>query len=136
WLCRTSIDRAIVVGSRSAVDLWRTACGSWSGLGIRCRTNWAASALAVVGPKAPRLFAALGITAALESGSVERVRLNGVSVTVLSEGHESFLLLAPIEAVEAVWQLVLTGGRELGVIPIGCDALERRDISLRHAPAA
>jgi glycine cleavage system aminomethyltransferase T len=127
WCCRTTARRAIVAGTPSAVARWhqveRRVVAS-GGLRVSVDALPEASALSLVGPRATRIISAAGLPGELHILEVADVTLAGAPLTLVREDGDRYLLLFergyPLEACEALWD----AGRELGLAPVGTEALE------------
>jgi glycine cleavage system aminomethyltransferase T len=135
WCCRTTARRAIVAGGPSAVARWRQVerrAASSAGLDVSVELLPGASALGLVGPRAPRIVAAAGLPSDLRILEVADAMLAGTPLTLVREDGDSYLLLFerghPPEAFEALW----AAGREHGLAPVGNEALELLHAAHHH----
>jgi glycine cleavage system aminomethyltransferase T len=127
WCCRTTARRAIVAGTPSAVERWRqveSRAVSSAGLAVDVERLADATALTLVGPRAARIVAAVGLPADLAILDVADVTLAGAPLTLVREDAESFLALFERGQPPAVFEALWTAGREHGLAPVGNEALE------------
>jgi glycine cleavage system aminomethyltransferase T len=135
WCCRTTARRAIVAGGPSAVARWRqveSRAASSAGLDVAIELLADASALSLVGPRAPRIVEAAGLPADLGLIEVADAILAGSPLTLVREDGDSYLLLfergCPPEVHQALWD----AGREHGMAPVGGEALELLHAAHHH----
>jgi glycine cleavage system aminomethyltransferase T len=87
------------------------------------------AALALLGPAAPSVVAALGAwdleTVALPRPSFAAVTLDGLPVFLLEESSSRFLILVESEYAERLWDLLERVGRRFGLACVGCEAADR-----------
>lgn len=127
WCCRTTARRAIVAGTSSAVERWRqveSRAVSSAGLAVEVTPLPQASALTLVGPRAPGIVAAVGLPDGMRLHEVAEVTLAGAPLTLLREDDDAFLALfergdPPPAVLEALW----AAGSVYGMAPVGTDAL-------------
>jgi glycine cleavage system aminomethyltransferase T len=127
WCCRTTARRAIVAGTPSAVERWRqveSRAVSSAGLAVDVERLAGATALTLVGPRAARILAAVGLPADLGILDVVDGTLAGAPLTLVREDPESFLALFERGHPPAVFEALWTAGREHGLAPVGNEALE------------
>jgi glycine cleavage system aminomethyltransferase T len=83
-----------------------------------------ATALSLVGPRAPRVVAAAGLPADLRILDVADMTLAGAPLTLVREEGDTFLLLFERGHPPAVFEALWAAGREYGLAPVGNEALE------------
>src|SRR6185437_7736475 len=107
------------------------------------------AALALLGPAAPSVVAALGAwsleTVALPRPSFASVSLEGLPAFLLEESASRALVLVEREFAERLWDVLERVGRRFGLSCVGADAaerfavierqLERRRVADRSRPA-
>ena len=127
WCCRTTARRAIVAGTPSAVERWRqveSRAVSSAGLAVDVERLAGATALTLVGPRAARIVAAVGLPGDLGILDVSDGTLAGAPLTLVREDAESFLALFERGHPPAVFEALWVAGREHGLAPVGNEALE------------
>ncbi len=90
-----------------------------------------ASALSLVGPRAARVLERAGLPAGIELHGVSGGVVTGTPVTVVRETADHFLLLLGEGGHAPVWHALLDAGRELGVAPVGNEALDLMQAAAR-----
>ena len=128
WCCRVGPDRAVVAGMPSAVARWRQVTGraiAGGGLAVTAREVSGGTALSVVGPRAARVLERAGLPADLPLHGVIAAELVHTPAVVVHEEHDHFLLLLEGGELEPVWHALLDAGRDLGISPVGNEALDR-----------
>jgi glycine cleavage system aminomethyltransferase T len=87
------------------------------------------AALALLGPAAPSVIAALGAwdleTVALPRPSFSALTLEGLPVFLLEESSARSLILVEREYAERLWDVLERVGRRFGLSCVGADAAER-----------
>jgi glycine cleavage system aminomethyltransferase T len=87
------------------------------------------AALALLGPAAPSVIAALGAwdieTIALPRPSFSALRLEGLPVFLLEESTARSLILVEREYAERLWDLLERVGRRFGLSCVGAEAADR-----------
>lgn len=87
------------------------------------------AALALLGPAAPSVIAALGAwnleTIALPRPSFAALTLEGLPVFLLEESSARSLLLVEREYAERLWDLLERVGQRFGLSCVGCEAADR-----------
>ena len=134
WCARPEPERAVVAGVPSAVARWRQVMGravAGAGLPVTVRSLSGASALSLVGPRAARVLERAGLPAGSELHGVAGGVAAGTAVTVVCEAADHFLLLLGEGGSAAAWHALLEAGRDLGVAPVGNQALELMQAAAR-----
>lgn len=130
--CAASPSRVIVVCEASArshlLDMLRSQTHTLPGVRVSDRTgDWAA--LAMVGPGAMRVLAALGVLGEdrdpRTAAPFTCACIAGAEVHVLLESDRQALLLVDGEDAAGVWRAVAEEGRQVGLSLVGTDALHR-----------
>jgi len=127
WCCRTSARRAVVAGTASAVQRWRqveSRAISSAGLAVELDLLDGATALELLGPRAPRIVAAAGLPPRLSILDVADATLAGSPLTLVREDGDRFLLLFERGHRRAALDALWAAGREHGLAPVGNEALE------------
>jgi glycine cleavage system aminomethyltransferase T len=128
WCCRTSPERALVIGSHPSVSRWRRFAREAviAGSAIQCADLASAvAAVSLVGPRAADVLRDAGLPHGLAVGAVCPGILADATVTVLREEADRFLLLLDAGSSEAAWDALFAAGRPSGLSYVGCEALER-----------
>jgi glycine cleavage system aminomethyltransferase T len=126
--CRVDDEHAVVVASASAAACWRRIAREAIVVGnpIAFADRSAdLTALTLVGPRARKLLATVGLDAELAPSSVRTASLAGVPVVVVREHGKSFLLVIEGAGADAVWRALVEAGAPLGLALVGTDALAR-----------
>jgi heterotetrameric sarcosine oxidase gamma subunit len=94
------------------------------------------AALALLGPAAPSVIAALGAwdleTVALPRPSFSSLTLEGLPVFLLEESSARFLILVEREYAERLWDILERVGRRFGLSCVGADAADRFSVIERQ----
>jgi glycine cleavage system aminomethyltransferase T len=142
WWCAESAERMIVladprIGERLRCGLEARVSGH-AGLALLDHsTDWAA--LAVVGRRASRLLAELGVYG--ESGDPRWVApvtahaMTGVDVLWLLESDSTALALMPREQATEVWRTIDRAGQAFGISAVGQEAIARYALIRPAAPS-
>jgi glycine cleavage system aminomethyltransferase T len=134
WCCRVTGTRAVIAAGPSAVGRWRQVAGraiAMAGLDVKVDQPAGAAALSLVGPRAAQIATAVGFTADLTPGDVAAGAIAGSPVILVRETTDHFLLLFERGHPNAVWQALWDAGHELGLAPVGNEALELLQASHR-----
>ncbi len=94
------------------------------------------AALAIVGPRARRLLAAVGDFDLEQTPAAEgfvNVALGGQDALLLREGPVHFLAVVPAASAEKLWAALHEAGHELGVGSVGHEAIEHLAVNARTA---
>ena len=114
WCCRATARRAIVAGGPGAITRWRQVTSraiSTAGLAVTAELLADSAALSLVGPRSTRIMDAAGLLA-------------GSPLNVVLEDGDHYLLLFEHGHPNAVWQALWDAGHDLGLAPVGNEALE------------
>jgi glycine cleavage system aminomethyltransferase T len=128
WCCRTSPERALVIGSHPSVSRWRRFAREAviAGTAIRCADLASeVAAVSLVGPRSPDVLRNAGLPHGLGVGAVCPGVLGDTTATVLREDVDRFLLLLEAGPSDAAWDALFEAGRPSGLSYVGCEALER-----------
>jgi glycine cleavage system aminomethyltransferase T len=126
--CRVDHEHAVVVASASAAARWRRIAREAIVVGnpIAFADRSAdLTALTLVGPRARKLLAAVGLDSELAPGAVRTAALAGAPVVAVREHGDSFLLVVDGAGADAVWRALVEAGAPLGLALVGADALAR-----------
>jgi len=125
WYLRVEARRVLLVGPREAL-----ASGPPIGRG-RDRAELAhhdiggsLTILGIVGPRAPRLVAALGLPDRLAIGAIGRDHSDPGVVAILRESQRRYLALICRDRGDEFWARLVEAGKPLGAAFVGCDALK------------
>jgi glycine cleavage system aminomethyltransferase T len=127
WCCRPTARRAIVAGPAGAVTRWRQVTSraiSTAGLAVSVEPLAGAAALSLIGPRSTKIMRAADLPADMAIGEVADSVLAGSRVTVVREDGDHYLLLFEHGHPNTVWQALWEAGHELGLAPVGNQALE------------
>lgn len=124
WYLRLQARRILLVGPREAL-----ASGPMIGRG-RDRAELQHSDIGdcmtivgIVGPRAPRLVAAVGLPGRLAIGAIGRDHDEPGVVAILRESQRRYVALISRDRGDAFWARLVEAGKPLGAAFVGCDAL-------------
>lgn len=130
WYLRLEARRILLVGPREAL-----ASGSTIGRG-RDRAELqntdlgtSLTILGIVGPRAPRLVAAVGLPGGLAIGAIGSDHSDPGVVAILRESQRRYLALIWRDYGDAFWARLVEAGKPLGAAFVGCDALTLLNVS-------
>lgn len=107
---------------------WTTDAAALFGVGVRDVTE-AEGGLAIVGPYAAKLIAALGLDPALKKLAFRKVFWRQLDVTVSRFGeHGGYELWCKADDALYLWDRVTRAGEAFALIPAGLDAMDVLDI--------
>ncbi len=130
WFLRLDARRILLVGPRAAL-----ASGPAIGRG-RDRAELqhtdigtSLTILGLVGPRASRLLAAVGLPGGLAIGAIGRDDSDPGVVAILRESQRRYLALISRDRGDAFWARLVEAGKPLGAAFVGCDALTLLNVS-------
>lgn len=108
--------------------LWFRSATALYGAALRDTTD-DEGGLALIGPYAPRLLAALGIDPALESLQFRRQAWRGFDITLSRFGeHNGYELWCAAEHAHFLWDRIVSTGAPFALTPAGLDAVDTLDL--------
>jgi glycine cleavage system aminomethyltransferase T len=124
WYLRLDRRRALLVGPHGVLAAG-TPLGADSQKDDWSVTNVGAKValISVIGPRAARLLSAAEFPGTLEIGAVGRDPGDASVIAILRESQRRILIAVRAEAVDALWERLLTAGEPLSAAFVGCDAL-------------
>jgi glycine cleavage system aminomethyltransferase T len=130
WYLRLDARRTLLVGPRSAL-----ASGPMIGRG-RDRAELqhhdigsSLTIVGIVGPRAARLVAAVGLPDKLAIGAIGRDGSDPGVVAILRESQRRYLGVVRRDRGDAFWARLVEAGKPLGAAFVGCDALSLLNVS-------
>jgi len=124
WYLRLDARRALLIGPHHALSSG-PALGKGSeraDLSLKDIGSRVAM-ISVIGPRAGRLMAAAGLPDDLAIGAIGRDAHEPSVIAILRESQRRLLLVAKVEAIDALWSRLMGAGEPLGAAFVGCEAL-------------
>jgi glycine cleavage system aminomethyltransferase T len=124
WYLRVEARRILLVGPREALASGSTIGRGRDRAGLRhSDIGTSLTIVGVVGPRAPRLVAAVGLPDRLASGAIGRDPGDPGVVAIMRESQRRYLALIRRDCGDAFWARLVEAGEPLGAAFVGCDAL-------------
>ena len=124
WHLRLEARRILLVGPRRALASGPTiGRGRDRGELQHSDIGTSLTILGIVGPRAPRLVAAVGLQSRLAIGAIGGDQQDPGVVAILRESQRRYLALIRRDCGDAFWARLVEAGKPLGAAFVGCDAL-------------
>jgi glycine cleavage system aminomethyltransferase T len=124
WYLRLEARRLLLLGPREALASGPTIGGGRDRAELQhSDIGTSLTILGIVGPRAPRLVAAVGLPGRLAVGAIGTDEGESGVVAILRESQRRYLALIGRDRGEAFWARLVEAGKPLGAAFVGCDAL-------------